>query len=38
MLTITAEQAAALAATPGAFYVNVHNAAFPPGAVRGNLM
>ncbi len=36
-LTITAEQAAALAASPGGFYVNVHNPAFPPGAVRGNL-
>ena len=37
MLTITADEAAALAATPGAFYVNVHNADFPPGAIRGNL-
>lgn len=37
MLTITAEQAAALTATPGAFYVNVHNTDFPSGAVRGNL-
>lgn len=37
-LTITAQQAAALAASPGAFYVNVHNPAFPAGAVRGNLM
>ena len=36
-LTITAEQAAALAATPGAFYINVHNPDFPPGAIRGNL-
>ncbi len=38
MLTITAEEASALAATPGAFYVNVHNPAFGAGAVRGNLM
>jgi hypothetical protein len=37
-LTLTAEQAAALAASPGAYYVNVHNPAFPAGAVRGNLM
>ena len=38
MLTITAEEAAALAASPGAWYVNVHNPAFGAGAVRGNLM
>ena len=38
MLVITAVEASALAATPGAFYVNVHNADFAPGALRGNLM
>ncbi|MGH8969207.1 MAG: CHRD domain-containing protein [Actinomycetes bacterium] len=29
--------AADLAANPKAYYVNVHNAPFPPGAIRGQL-
>jgi hypothetical protein len=31
------EIAAALLAKPGDYYVNVHNAAYPAGAVRGSL-
>lgn len=34
---VNAELAAALAADPSAFYVNVHNGEFPAGAVRGQL-
>ncbi|HEX2836324.1 MAG TPA: CHRD domain-containing protein [Thermoanaerobaculia bacterium] len=35
--TITAEQATAIKANPSGFYINVHNAEFPNGAVRGQL-
>ena len=33
----TAVQAAAIAAAPSSFYLNAHNAAFPNGAIRGQL-
>ncbi|WP_310533281.1 CHRD domain-containing protein [Novosphingobium sp.] len=36
--TITRDLAMALIKTPGDYYVNVHNAAFPAGAVRGQLV
>jgi CHRD domain len=35
--TIDPVLAAAISADPGDFYVNVHNAEFPPGAIRGQL-
>ena len=35
--TLTAAQASAIKANPGAFYVNIHNGAFPNGAIRGQL-
>lgn len=34
---ITREQAMALIQSPGDFYANLHNAAFPAGAIRGQL-
>lgn len=34
---VTREQATALIQSPENFYVNLHNAAFPAGAVRGQL-
>lgn len=34
---IDAQLAADLAANPKAYYVNVHNTPFPPGAIRGQL-
>jgi len=35
--TITSALAAEITANPKAFYVNVHNPAFPGGAIRGQL-
>jgi CHRD domain-containing protein len=35
--TLTATLASAIKANPGRFYVNVHNSAFPDGAIRGQL-
>jgi hypothetical protein len=35
--TVTQELAKELIQTPEAFYVNIHNAEFPPGAIRGQL-
>jgi hypothetical protein len=35
--TTSAAIAAAIAKTPGAYYVNVHNAKYPGGALRGQL-
>lgn len=35
--TVAKDVAAAIAADPAGYYVNVHNAAFPGGAVRGQL-
>lgn len=34
---VTRELALELIRNPGAFYVNVHNVTYPPGAVRGQL-
>ncbi|MEE8478174.1 MAG: CHRD domain-containing protein, partial [Gemmatimonadales bacterium] len=37
MVDIDAQLASDISTTPEGFYVNVHNAAFAPGAIRGNL-
>jgi len=34
---LTESESAAIVATPSDFYVNVHNATFPVGAIRGQL-
>ena len=36
-IDVTSKQAAQLIAKPSAYYFNVHNAAFGPGAIRGQL-
>lgn len=36
-VTVTSRQAAQLVAKPADYYFNVHNAEFPPGAIRGQL-
>ena len=36
-VTAPASVASAIQGNPGAYYVNVHNAAYPQGAVRGQL-
>ena len=36
-IDVTSQQAAQLIAKPGDYYFNVHNAAFGPGAIRGQL-
>lgn len=36
-VAVTSRQAAQLIAKPSAYYFNVHNAAFPGGAIRGQL-
>ena len=36
-IAVTSRQAAQLIAKPRAYYFNVHNAAFPGGAIRGQL-
>lgn len=36
-IDVTSKQAAQLIAKPGDYYFNVHNAAFGPGAIRGQL-
>lgn len=36
-IDVTSQQAAQLIAKPSDYYFNVHNAAFPPGAIRGQL-
>lgn len=35
--TLTTAQANAIRTNPGAFYVNIHNGAYPNGAIRGQL-
>lgn len=37
MATLTHSELAAIVANPSQFYVNVHNASFPAGAIRGQL-
>jgi len=37
-ITVDREKATAIVAKPGDYYVNVHNAAYPAGAVRGQVV
>jgi len=37
-IAIPADKATAIVAKPGDYYVNIHNGAFPGGAVRGQLV
>src|SRR5579863_3847260 len=36
-IAVAPDVAAKIAANPGAYYVNIHNTAFPKGAVRGQI-
>ncbi len=37
-MAVDKDVAMKIVASPGGYYVNIHNAAFPKGAIRGQLM